>query len=67
MDAYFCYIHRTGRSVAEMRVLTCATPADLDREMLELVGDYPTARFEIFQGERLIKTTGQRASAAPAA
>jgi hypothetical protein len=59
MDAYFCYIHRPSRSVAELKILNCETEASLERQLARLMADYPDARLEIFHGETLI---GERRS-----
>lgn len=58
MDAYFCYIHRDTRPIAELKVLTAETEAELERELARLRADYPDARFEIFQGDRLVRRIG---------
>jgi hypothetical protein len=55
MDAYFCYIHRPARAVADLKILNCTGKAELDRRLVELTADYPSARVEVFQGERLVR------------
>ena len=58
MDPYFCYIHRDTKPIAELKVLTAETEAGLERELALLRADYPGARFEIFQGDRLVRRIG---------
>lgn len=54
METYFCYIHRDARAVAEMRVLDASSDAGLGRQLARLMTDYPDARLELFQGDRLV-------------
>lgn len=66
MDAYFCYIHRDAKPIAEMKILAGDSRIELGRQLGQLIGDYPAAQLEIFQGDRLVARldTGQGATRA---
>lgn len=54
MDAYFCYIHRPAKPVADLRILACDGDDELAARLDEMAADYPAARIEVFRDERLV-------------
>jgi hypothetical protein len=62
MGAYFCYIHRPSKAVAELKILNCAGERELRAQLEEVAADYPNARLEVFHGERLIRVVERPAA-----